>query len=1001
MGNLVGDQLFDFQNQSSNFTENANCFSFNKMKGAFKSKNNKVNDKLIIIHQNIRGIMNKVDEFLISVNDIAPQIICLTEHHATPDEIEYINFSQFKLGTFFCRQHFRQGGVCILAHSSIPTDTIKLHYFNKEKDFESCCLKFQFLTKSYVVVCVYRSPTGNLSYFLEQLELLLNRIYKLSSEIILCGDFNINYLYDNPRKDELDSLLASFNLRSVINFPTRISSKSCTLIDNIFINNHLCDFSVCPVINGLSDHDAQALVLNFDSQLEYRPKFYYKRIINNDTLKQFLMLLSFENWEEVFDERNVNEAFNSFLNTYLRAFYLSFPLKKIKILHTQKPWITCGIKISCANKRTLYMASRDSNDPKIKEHYKKYCKILTMTIKTAKRQYYNTLISKSTNKIKTTWNIVKNVTNNTRCTATITKLKINDKPELCHTKITEAFNNYFSTVAGKVINGNYSGCLSLNKKEFLVYLDHNFQHPYPKMNMCSTNTYEIQKIISAMKPKYSYGYDEVSIRVMKASTPFIVSPLTYICNKILQTGTFPDRLKYAEVKPLYKKGDRKELFNYRPISLLPNFSKIIEKVMYKRLSYHLHINNILVGEQFGFRKGFSTEMATFQFLNKVLTSLDEKSYVGSLLCDLQKAFDCVNHYVLLEKLKFYGVSGVGMKLMSSYLDNRYQRVVMEDTKLNKVTSRWVRVEHGVPQGSILGPLLFLIYINDFPFSVKNIAQPILFADDTSIVISNPCPQEFEKNIKLVLNAATVWFNRNFLTLNYDKTHFLQFFLKKHREIEIQATTNELLITNLNCSSFLGLTIDSVLSWNNHILNISSKLSKACFAIRSIRPFMSMDATKMVYFSYVHSILEYGIIFWGSAPLSVNIFKIQKRIIRIMSGLSKFASCRESFKKLHILTLQSQFILSLSLFVVKNKNYFTLNREIHDFNTRYCNNFHLPSTNLSKVQKGVLFSGSRIFNHLPSNIKSASTDINRFKCLLKRYLIDHAFYTVKEFYENTS
>jgi exonuclease III len=966
-----------------------------------KPNNNRVNDKLIIIHQNIRGIMNKVDEFLISVNDIAPQIICLTEHHAMSDEIEYINFNQYKLSTFFCRRYFKQGGVCILVKSNIQTDTIKFHQFNKEKDFESCCLKFQFLTKSYIVVCMYRSPTGNFSYFLEQLELLLNRICKLSCVIILCGDFNINYLHDNPRKDELDSLLASFNLKSVINFPTRISSNSCTLIDNIFINNYLHAFSVYPLINGLSDHDAQALVLNIDSPLEHRHKFYYKRIINNDTMKQFLISLSFENWEEVFSASNVNEAFNSFLNTYLRVFYSSFPLKKTKILHTQKPWITCGIKVSCANKRTLYLASRSSNDPRVKKHYKKYCKILTTTIKAAKRQYYNSLINKSTNKIKTTWNIVKNIANNTRYTAAITKMKINDKLELSLTKITEAFNNYFSTVAGRVINDNYSRYPLVNKKEFLVYLEQNFQQPYPKMKLCNTNAYEIQKIILAMKPKHSFGYDEISIRIMKTSTPCIVSPLTYICNKVLQTGIFPDRLKYAEVKPLYKKGDKKELCNYRPISLLPNFSKVIEKVIYKRLSQHLHINNILVDEQFGFRKGSSTEMATFQFLNKVLTSLDEKSYVGSLLCDLQKAFDCVNHDILLEKLKFYGISGAGMKLMSSYLEDRYQRVVIEDIKFNKVVSKWERVEHGVPQGSILGPLLFLIYINDFPFSVNNLAQPILFADDTSMVISNPCPEEFEKNIKLVLNAAIIWFNRNLLTLNHDKTHFLQFFLKKNRELEIQISTDKPLITNLNCSSFLGITIDNVLSWKNHILKISLKLNKACFAVRAIRPFISLDSIKMVYYSYVHSILEYGIIFWGSAPLSVNIFKIQKRIIRVMAGLSKSASCRESFKKLHILTFQSQFILSLSLFVVKNKNYFTINREIHDINTRYCNNFYLPTTNLSKVQKGVLFSGSRIFNHLPSNIKSASADINRFKCLLKRYLIDRAFYTMNEFYENTS
>ena len=176
-----------------------------------------------------------------------------------------------------------------------------------------------------------------------------------------------------------------------------------------------------------------------------------------------------------------------------------------------------------------------------------------------------------------------------------------------------------------------------------------------------------------MKCKNSHGYDEISSRIMKVSTPYVLSPLTYIFNKILSTGIFPDRLKFLEVKPLYKKGDKTEFSNYRPISPL-TFSKIIDKIVYKRLYSHLNNNNIFLNEQFGFREKLSTEMATYTLLNNILSSLDRKNHVGGLFCDLQKAFDCANHNTFPAKIEFYWISGIVNKLMRSYLENRHQRV---------------------------------------------------------------------------------------------------------------------------------------------------------------------------------------------------------------------------------------------------------------------------------------------------------------------------------------
>jgi hypothetical protein len=213
---------------------------------------------------------------------------------------------------------------------------------------------------------------------------------------------------------------------------------------------------------------------------------------------------------------------------------------------------------------------------------------------------------------------------------------------------------------------------------------------------------------------------------------------------------------------------------------------------------------------------------------------------------------------------------------------------------------------------------------------------------------------------------------------------LQLLTKKHKEIKMQIIYSNTIITNINSTRFLGLIIDSSLSWKDHIIELTSKLNKACYAIRAIKPFMSLDVMKMIYYSYVHSVISYGIIFWGSSHLSDNIFKIQKRIVRIITNAGRRDPCHQLYKQLQILSLPSQYIFSLLVFVNKNRSLLLSNSEIHDKNTSFNLNLHLPSTNLTLVRKGVLYSESTIYNHLPLNIKILSKDTKQFKSTLRSY-----------------
>ncbi|PNF31336.1 hypothetical protein B7P43_G10907, partial [Cryptotermes secundus] len=861
-------------------------------------------------------------------------------------------------------------------------------------------IKLRLASVTYCIISIYRSPVGKLPYFISTLDLVLNKLYSISTNIILCGDVNINYLCESNNRTQLDSLLASYNLFNIVNFPTRIDNKSSTAIDGIFIDKYkFFNYVIMPGVNGLSDHDAQVLVLN--NSKVHNSKFcrYNKRQINKTSIENFKLNLSFETWEEIFSNEDVDKIFNAFLNIYLRNFNNCFPIKKLFSKYNNKAWLTAGIRISCQHKRNLYILSRNSNNPILYAYYKKYCGILREVIKTAKKMHYNRLIAKSNNKTKTMWSMVNNVTGKCK--------NIRDPPPLIvegmeckdSQSIATAFNLYFDATTIKKLNN-----VSINLDP--ISSNDNFRHYLSSLPLGPSNnilyepvTYkELSDIIKSLKNKSSYGYDEISTKIIKLSMLYIMSPLIYICNRSLATGTFPSRLKYSQIHPVHKKGDASEVSNYRPISVLTSFSKIFEKVIYNRVYAHVVLNNILPAEQHGFRKHLSTDTAILSLLNNIMQALNDRKLVGGIFCDLTKAFDSVNHDILLEKMDFYGIRGIFHKLLTSYLSDRYQRVVIKDKQAIQYFSEWKQIRLGVPQGSILGPLFFLLYINDLPAAVNNMSKPILFADDISLIVSTSDPNQLKECFNLVVEKLMRWFQANSLTLNFNKTYCMYFTtIRKH----IVNSPIKYLHSDINSTQvmdFLGVSLDPSLSWQGHISKTIKKLNSACFAIRSLKSLLSINDLKMIYFAYAHSIIVYGIAFWGNATNSKDVFIVQKRIIRSIMNVNSRASCRGFFKYLNILPFYSQYILSLLLLVVKNMHLFALNAEIHVINTRQSTSLHVPLINLAKYKNSVCCMGIKIFNNLPHNLRKLSSDYKKFKLAINNFLLNQSFYSINEYLE---
>ena len=580
-----------------------------------------------------------------------------------------------------------------------------------------------------------------------------------------------------------------------------------------------------------------------------------------------------------------------------------------------KPWITPGLLRCIRNRDKLYKKFKKSSDNEIAKitytRYKNFCNNLLKKIKT---NYENKEFQKANKNTKKTWNVIKKITNasneNTKASTNLLNLA-NDPVEAVNN-----VNKYFATIGEKLASAPHFNNTS---QQYYPYMDSRTVRNSMVINC--TDDSEIKSIIYGLNSHCAAGWDRITSSVLKTSADIITPSITWVFNLCLSHGIFPRVFKKAVFHPIYKKGSKDSFNNYRPISILSSLSKILEKLINKRLVSYLDKYNLLSSNQYGFRAGKSTEDAVMNLVDYVVQNIDKKKRTLGIFLDISKAFDTVSLPLLHDKMENIGIRGIALDLFKSYLADRTQTVA-----INGNISDEASLSFGVPQGSVLGPTLFLIYMNDLcNLNIPN-CKIFSYADDTALIVSGSNWTETLKHSEKAFSIIMSWLSCNILTLNLDKTQFMTF--GHYRSLpsksfcisahvcpyELRNICNCSKITRSDSIKYLGVLIDENLSWKNHIRALTSRIRKHAYIFKQLRYSASPQTLSMVYYALVQSLLTYCIPAWGGANKSIllPLERVQRCILKVMLSKPIRFPTTELYQICKVLTVRQLFVLSAVL-----------------------------------------------------------------------------------------
>lgn len=827
-----------------------------------------------------------------------PDIIILTEIWIKEEENNFFNLTNYK--SFFVNRRTSQaGGVGIFVRNGIQANQI----ISKDES-ETSWLGVQLLKSKINIVGVYKSPSANGEYFLEKLEELISS----QSTNIIIGDFNIDLLKENQTTTKYNDLIQLYGHQVINklnkNYATGETSNTKTIIDHIITDCFKYSYQISLDDTTLSDHKQMSINITIDEPSKRKSPTTQYKIID---YKNILRNNEIEKLEEIDNMDSLITKLTELINSNTKTITLNNECNK------RKNWITTEIILLIKKRDRLYkLKTKNCGNENILNLFKKTKNKIQHLISSLKENHYSNFFITNKKNPKKIWSGIHELIYNKKQSQQETPQEITENgiKETDPLKIANIFNKFFSNC---IKNQPF-----VNHHPRLVPIHNtNFEYINP-------STEVVAEKIKQLNSSSANGYDNISTKFLKHYVVPLSPIITKLMNKELDAGNYPSSLKISKIIPIFKAGDKTEPTNYRPIAVQPAIAKIFEETIKNQLEKILEDNEIINKNQFGFLQKSSTLSACSQLISLIQHKRDENNTVISLFIDLKKAFDSVDHDILLYKLQCLRMSGRTHNILTNFIKNREQFV-----KIGENLSTTQKITTGVPQGSRLSPTLFNFFIDGI-FTVKIHGELQLYADDAVVTCSGKDPLIVAAHVEEDLQNLNAWFNDNKLQINTNKTKYLVFQTNHANspKIKIHLEGNE--IEEVDNIKYLGLHIDNKLNWNNHIKDIKKSITGTAFAIRRVRKIVPEKILWLMYNSYILPKFQYLNPIWNTAAAfrmkELNI--IQNRVIKTIKNLPHLYRSHLLYTPVSTLSLSqiNEFNTLMYIFKIKN-NYIKHNIEL--------------------------------------------------------------------------